>query len=531
MSFETPGALWALSSLLLLVIFSLWRQAAARTTVPSVLLWKKIPERNPPIRALRRPKWRLELLLQALAIAAAVAALAGPYLATARPKPRRVALVFDTSARMRAGGRLEKAKAEARRLREGPLAGDRLAIYAAGPSPRKLDAVDAVRGIDAHVDLEPMIAAARQEAEHVIVFSDRPVPGTHSVLFGSGGANAGIVELTATDGEVFVRIGGHGPPRRAPIRLEWDGGKVEETVEVPGSWFRKGDFSKAQEVRVEIGGADPFPMDDAVRATRLGATRIEAAVVGTGMPLLERALGKGLGVAVRREGGTPLFSVGVDERPAKAPFAVWLHSPAGRFVPKAWGSFTHPLVAALRPAELGSGGVGELPLEARAGEALLVADGKRVGVLRDGVLHLSIDLNPRGWPSTPSFPIFWKNVVDFAGKGASSFAVVRTGRPHAVPGEVTRAPDGALWRLSPVGEFLAYTRGEYVLRTAEGEKRVEANLLDARESDAAGMTRALDWDPGAPAGREFARRGLGGWAAALALLFVALAWLMQRRAE
>src|SRR6185295_4600179 len=77
--FETPAALWGLSSLLLLVLFSLWRQAAARVVVPSLLLWKKIPERNPPVRALRRPKWRLDLLLQAFAIAAAIGALAGPY--------------------------------------------------------------------------------------------------------------------------------------------------------------------------------------------------------------------------------------------------------------------------------------------------------------------------------------------------------------------------------------------------------------------------------------------------------------------
>src|SRR5207237_4872405 len=89
--FETPAAFWALASLLLLILFSLWRQAAARVTVPSLALWLRIPERTPPVRALRRPKWRFELLLQALAIAAAVAALAGPYRETQEPQPRRVA--------------------------------------------------------------------------------------------------------------------------------------------------------------------------------------------------------------------------------------------------------------------------------------------------------------------------------------------------------------------------------------------------------------------------------------------------------
>ena len=526
MSFETPAALWALSSLLLLVIFSLWRQAAAKTVVPSILLWKRIPERNPPIRALRRPKWRVQLLLQALAIAAAVCALAGPFLSTSKPKPRKVAFVFDTSARMQAGGRLEKAKAEARRLMGGPLADDVVGLYAAVPAPTRLKSVDDVRGIDAHVDLEPLIAAARQEAEHVIVLSDRPVTGAHSILFGSEAANAGIVEFTATEGEVFVRVANGGAPRRATVRLEWGGQKVEETATLPGVWFRKGDFSKAPEVRVEIDGADPLPMDDAVRATRLGATRVGVGIGGTPLPLLQRALGAVPGVMV---GGEPLLSVGVDERPAKAPFSVWLHSPQGRSKPAAWDPVRHPLLEGVRTGELGA--VGELPPEARQGEAVLVADGKRVGVLKDGVLHLCIDLDPKGWASTPSFPIFWQNVVEFAGKGAGGFAVVRTGRPHPVPGEVTRAPAGALWSLSPAGQFLAFTRGEYVLRTADGDRRVEANLLDPRESDTAGMSRALDWDPAAPAGREFARNGLAGWAAALALLFVGLAWLAQRRAD
>ncbi len=526
MSFETPAALWALSSLLLLVIFSLWRQAAAKTVVPSVLLWKKIPERNPPMRALRRPKWRVELLFQALAIAAAVGALAGPFFSTSKPKPRKVAFVFDTSARMQAGGRLEKAKAEARRLKGGPLAGDVLSLYAAVPAPARLKSIDEVRGIDARVDLEPLIAAARQEAEHVIVLSDRPVTGAHSVLFGSEAVNAGIVEFSATDGEVFVRIANAGASRRATVRMEWGGQKVEETATLPGVWFKKGDFSKSAEVRVEIDVADPFPMDNAVRATRLGAERVGVAVGGTPMPLLQRALGAVPRVVI---GGDLLLSVGVDERPAKAPFSVWLHSPEGRSRPAAWDPLRHPLLEGVRTGELGA--VGELPPEARQGEALLVADGKRVGVLKDGVLHLCIDLDPKGWASTPSFPIFWQNVVDFAGKGAGGFAVVRTGRPHRVPGEVTRAPVGALWSLSPAGQFLAYTRGEYVLRTAEGERRIEANLLDARESDTAGMTRALDWDPAAQAGREVARNGLAGWAAALALLFIGLAWLMQRRAD
>jgi hypothetical protein len=535
MTFESPGALWALTSLALLVIFSLWRQAAARTIVPSVGLWKKIPERNPPIRALRRPKWRVELLLQALAIAATVTALAGPFATTSKAKSRKVALVFDTSARMQAGGRIEKARTEARRLADGPLAGDELSIYAAVPAPARLKGIDEVRGIDAHVDLEPLLAAARQGAEHVIVFGDRPVAGTHGMLFGNPEGNSGITELTVTDDEVFVRLVHHGAPRKATIRLEWGSQKVEKPIDLPlDRWFHKGDFSKAGEVRVALEVADGFPLDDSVRATRLGSGRITVAVGGTGIPLLERALGSIPGVAIRRDGGEARLGVGVDAPPPKAPFSVWLHSPEGRFKPQAWDPPGHPLTEGLRTSELGQGGVGELPPEARAGVPLLVADGKRVAVLNGTVLHLSIDLAPQGWSSTPSFPIFWKNVVDFGLKGASAFAVVRTGRPFDLPPEASEgvwAPPGALFSLSPSGRFLAYTRGEYVFRAAGVERSVEANLLDERESDTAGVTRPLDWDPSAPAGREFVRRGLAGWMAALALVLVMLAWVLQRRSD
>ncbi|HXX92931.1 MAG TPA: BatA domain-containing protein [Planctomycetota bacterium] len=538
MSFETPGALWALASLALLAIFSLWRQAAARTVVPSLLLWKKIPERNPPIKALRRPKWRLELLFQALAIASLVLALAGPFRQTLVPKARKIALVFDTSARMQAGGRIERMKEEARKLSQGPLAGDDLSFFAAVPAPQRLGSLSELRGIDAHVDLEPLVAAARQGAEQVIVFTDRPVAGAHSVLLGTAGGNAALTELTATEEEIFARLVAHGEPRKAVLRVEWGPHRIEETVSLEGKgtprgWFHKGDFSGTEEIRLTLLGEDGFAMDNTARATRLGPAHVVASVEGE-MPLLQRALGAVPGVVVRPGGGEARLSVGVDRPPRKAQLSVWLHSPEGRFLPKAWGPLTHPLTQGLRPVELGQGGVGELVAEFRQGEPLLVADGKVVGALGKGILHLSIDLAPSGWASTPSFPIFWKNVVDFASRGAGTLSVIRTGQPYDLPtgsADLVRSPAGAIYSLSSLGRFLAYTAGEYVFRTPDGERRVEADLLDERESDTAGISRPLDWNPEAPGERQFARRGLGGWAASLALVWLILAWALQRRTE
>jgi hypothetical protein len=517
--FETPAAFWALSSLALLVLFSLWRQAAARATVPSLLLWRRIPERNPPMRALRRPRWRIDLLLQAAAAGAIVAGLAGPYLPSSRPKPRRVAIVLDTSARMLAGDRLEKAKAEARALLAGPLSGDATSLYAAVPSPRRLASVDEARAVHARVDLVPLVAAARQEAEHVIVFSDGPVEGAHLRLLAGPADNAGIVELGVSEGEVFARLVNHGASRRATLRVAAGDRRFEEALDLPPGvsvWHRKMDLSGADSAGVELALSDGFPLDDRAFAYRLGSRRTVVSVVGRHVRRLIDALEAVPGVVLRQDSGESDVAVGVAERPGPAPLRVWLHDPSPRLTTEALEVGRHPLTAGLeaRGAEIGTAGVGELAAAYREGEPLLSAEGRRVAVARGGDFHLAADLGPRGLPSTASFPIFWSNVIDFARKGGG-FAVLRTGKPFEHPG----------------GTFLEHDLGEHVLRLPAGERRVFTSLLDPRESDTAGLERALDWEPADPAGREPVRRMLGGAAAAAALGCALLAWLIQRRSD
>ncbi len=520
MMFETPAAFWALASLALLVLFSLWRQAAARAVVPSLLLWKKIPERNPPVRALRRPRWRLDLLLQAAAIAAIVGGLAGPFLRSSRPKPRRVAIVFDTSARMLAGDRLERAKAEARALRDGPLSGDEVALYAAVPSPRRLGTIDEVRAVHAHVDLAPLVAAAREESGHVIVFSDRPVEGAHTRLLAAGAGNAGIVEFSAADGEVFARIANHGPARRVALRLAAGDRSHEEARELPpgvSAWHRKDDFRAAGSVSLELDAPDGFALDNAAHAARLGPARTVVSVTGRHVPRLMDALGAVPGVAIRQDPGEAALAVGVADRPGPAPLRVWLHDPSPRFTEKAIEVARHPLTAGLeaRAEEIGMAGVGELPQTYREGEPLLSAGGRRIAAIRGPEVHVAVDLAPGALPSTPSFPIFWANVIDFARKGTAGLAVVRTGKPFEHAG----------------GTFLGHELGEFALRLPGGERRIRTSLLDPRESDTAGLERPLDWNPGERAGREPLRRALGGWAAAAALACALAAWMIQRRGE
>lgn len=483
MKFETPAALWALSSLILLVLFSLWRQAAAKVTVPSLALWKKIPERNPPVRALRRPKWRFELLLQALAIAAAVGALAGPYRETSELKPRRIAIVVDTSPRMSAANRLQEFKAAAAALVKDKLPGDEISWYAAAPSPRKVRDPAEIRVVDAHVELEPLLAAARAGADHVLLFTDRPVDGAKLILRAAPADNVGIVAFTAADDEVFIRIVNHGAPRPIPVELAAGDLKVRDTIPVGRTvWSRRGDYSKASTVRVSLDVADSFPRDDAVEAVRLAEPTTTVSVAGLLHPQVLKALRSIPGAVVRTGDGPARVAVGIDAPPGPGDLRIRLLPARGRLTGEAVVS-NHPLMADLdkRGRELAQV-FGELPAGDRVGRPLITIGGKAAAVANGNDVRLCVDVSEWG-NSLPSLPIFFANAVEVARGGAS---------------KLTPAP---------------------------------TNLLDERESDTAGIRRDLDWDPGAPTGREPKRTGYGGPAAGAALGLLLLAWLMQLRGE
>ena len=131
--------------------------------------------------------------------------------------------------------------------------------------------IDEVRGIDAHVDIDVLLEAARSEAEEVLLFSDRAPAGVIAELFGATGKNIGFVAFSATDSEVFARIVNHGPTRAVPLVLVVDEekkslGKVDlqqgETV-----WSRNLDLSAAERVGLLLETGDHFFPDDVVVAT------------------------------------------------------------------------------------------------------------------------------------------------------------------------------------------------------------------------------------------------------------------------
>lgn len=533
MRFENPAALWGLSSLILLILFSLWRQASAKVTVPSLLLWKRIPERNPPVRALRRPRWRLELLLQALAIGAAVIALAKPYRLAEEYKPRRVALVFDTSARMRAGDRLAAMKTRAGQIIRDDLSADAVTLYAAVPAPRRIDRLDELRYVDAHVDLSPLIQAAKGAAEHVIVFSDAAVDGTHPILFGAPADNAGIVAFSVSDTDAFVRIDAQGAPRPRQIELRSGDTRVEATLPAgQQTWSHRADYSTTPLVRVSILTEDALPLDNAVAATRLATGGGLVTLTGRHHDSLVRVFKAIPGLSVLRGTAPALVAVGFDEAPGPGDLRVQIHS--------ADAALSGEVVVAEHPLmhDLGKRGreweriLGELPPASRAGQALIRVGGKVAAAVKGNDVHVCVDLH--SWQGLPSFPIFWVNAVDVAQKTARGLTIIRSGQAVQLPpnSALTGEPQGALRELRPDGLFVAHTVGEYRLApVGDGYKQLVVNLLDERESRWGTESRGLTWTPGAASVREPRRHDLGGAAAWSALAFLLLAWLLQLRPE
>jgi hypothetical protein len=115
----TFAAGWALAGLVLLaplVLLHLRRRGQVEREVPSLLLWEQIELVDAKgSRGLRRPPLPLLLLLQALALALLVFALAEPSSRAPASKPAQV-LVLDDSWQMQTAGRMAEARREADRI-------------------------------------------------------------------------------------------------------------------------------------------------------------------------------------------------------------------------------------------------------------------------------------------------------------------------------------------------------------------------------------------------------------------------------
>ena len=215
MRFLSASALWWLALGAIIIFFYLLKLKRTRQRVPSVLLWQRALEEleaNAPFRRLRRS---LLLLLQLLALAAIVFALARPLVTTRSLAAGSTVIIIDATASMSARDesgrtRLDRARELALEMIEGLGSDDRAAVIdsssrvtvrAAMTSDRAAlrSAIGEVRETDAAGNLSDALRLAEQIAK-----AERDAG---IVVIGDGGGPPVTSDATLDASLRFVRVG------------------------------------------------------------------------------------------------------------------------------------------------------------------------------------------------------------------------------------------------------------------------------------------------------------------------------------
>lgn len=142
MSFALPIAFTLAVLALPIVALYILKVRLRRVAVSTNLFWKQIYEEKPPRSIWQHFRHLVSLLLQLLVLLLIILALADPYFSWQILQARRLVLVIDNSASMRAAdvaqSRLEAAKAAAMDIIDGLRYRDEVAVVLAGSSPEVL---------------------------------------------------------------------------------------------------------------------------------------------------------------------------------------------------------------------------------------------------------------------------------------------------------------------------------------------------------------------------------------------------------
>lgn len=330
-----PLFLAALALLPLIALLHIIRERRRRVAVPSLILWRNLPQK-PEGRRISRLPLSLLLLLHLLIAALLAFALARPQLnAVLGGTPGHSILIVDTSTSMGAAAgaatRLAGAQAEARDVVRAMRGDDRVTLIAMGPRARLVDAggpgdivrllqsIDGLQagGTGSNLAEALTLAQAALEADRdaqIVVLSDGALPALPGALdlrpvaapvewrgVGSAIDNRAIVTFAARPwaGEqrvqVFARIANFSDrPELLTLRLYLDGRPLDERqVALDANGQSEQTWSlDAPNGRLEarLGGGDALPADDAA-ALQLGPRRtIRTVLVSEEPEVLQRAL-------------------------------------------------------------------------------------------------------------------------------------------------------------------------------------------------------------------------------------------------
>ena len=353
----SSSALWWLLLAAIIVFFYLLKLKRKRTVVPSVILWKRALEEveaNAPFKKLRRS---LLLMLQLLALAALVFALARPLITTRALTSGSTVIIIDSTASMGArdeagGSRLDRARDLAREMIEGlsggdraaiiesssrvtvrsPLTSDRAALAAAIAGVQETDApgtlIDAVR-------LADQIASTERDATVVVIsdgggspvaaqYDSTPQPSARANAAPSAGSvrfvrlgrrsdNVGIIAMNSrqvpasSSREVFASIANFGDRgRTVGVELKIEGKLIDaRTIELGANERRALVFDSVPGqgalAELKLDAQDDLAADNVAYAFLPSTHRIRAGVISEN-PFLLQALASNPDIAVSKIG-------------------------------------------------------------------------------------------------------------------------------------------------------------------------------------------------------------------------------------
>lgn len=522
MFFEHPAALLGLTSLIVLLLLSFLKVRPRRVEVPSLVIWRRLHDRNPPLRELKRPRFSAVMLVQMLAVACGVAALARPMIHTQDRRPRHLIVALDTSASMNTrlpDGRTSFEHACAWIDAAASQADDFDLLYL-DPAPQRARGADArakLRELKAgfpRVRIEsllPLIEQLRRKDSRVIIATDREVEArAQKLLVGRADSdNVGVVAFSVEGDRLFARLHNAGEERR--VLLQLNGQTFEQSVPRGASTLLM-PFS-GDRVELRVLADDCLPDDDLAVASKWPALRDTiVGLWGEEPPQLLKALRAIDRVSVQRAPAQADLAVCYEVEPAiPAPLVIAI-APRREFAGITLGPAEPVERLALEQHPLLKF-VDELPLrkarEVRmpGGRPLIVSGTRPIAAAAQNLVVLGFDPFDSEWPYLPSFAIFWANAVQAVRSFESEYVVVAANDPAAK-------------------RLYAPRPGRYTVKIEGQDVTLTASLLDAGESDNTGV-----WSvPAAPAwaeGSQPAARPLDAPLIAAALVFVTASYLLE----
>lgn len=586
MGLRSPLWLWAAGLLAPLIVLYILKARREDREIPSTRLWvetMRVLDARVPFRRLRRD-WLL--LLQILIVCALVLAAAGPYRSSPVLRSGRAAIVVDASASLLAGGRMERAVREVRRILDGMGPGHEVAILRAGSETQVLAPLtsdrrvlgEALAGLAAEpapADLGAALQVAKslvgQEGDLILVSDvscvDPMIEGLQIRRVGSPLPNSAIVAMgvrrsdpSGRDHEVFVRVrNASGNVATGTLQLLAAGsirdaasisvephGEASATLDLVG--LEEGDL----EVRWTAGAPDDLPEDDRAFWVLRRPEQRRFRLSGGVDPFLLHALGALEGWREAAAGETADLEILVQRSPAQdGPPFLWidpqeLHRSQVEGARVLDWNRVHP---ALRHVDLHPVRFGRIPVVRRPSGAKILASSTAGPMILEGVhgdrryLAWAFEPMETDLPLSVAFPVLVHNAMEhLAPPSATLEGGVATGEapvipwPDPEPAELI-TPSGKRRSVRTAGGMLhlpAIDETGYWRLESEGRTlKFAASLSDEAESNLQETGSGL---PTAPAGPEREERFEAGiqdlWKplALAALLFLLVeGWAFHRR--